>query len=120
VAEAVIPLDEEANTLPFFPVGTNVSKFTDQELVDLIKWSLPRHWRKKFDPKGYVHTLGMKAKLISECKAIERNKTMYKKHKEADDNYFNNNSKNKFGKSVARAQKNDQKNNGIFLQELQA
>jgi hypothetical protein len=50
-------------------------------LVGLIEWSLPPHWRKKFDLKGYVPTLGTKAKLISECEAIERNETMDKKRK---------------------------------------
>jgi hypothetical protein len=37
------------NSLPPFPLRTNESKFSDQELVGLIKWSLPPHWRKKFD-----------------------------------------------------------------------
>jgi hypothetical protein len=92
------------NSLPLFPDGTNGSKFTDQELVGLLEWSLPPHWRKKFDLKGYVPTLGTKAKLILECKAIERNKTNDQKRKEADDNYYNN-KKNKFGKSVASAPK---------------
>jgi hypothetical protein len=108
------------NSLLLFPDGTNGSKFSDQELVGLIESSLPSHWRKTFNLKGYVPTLGTKPKLILECEAIECNKTMDKKRKEGDDNYFNNR-RNNFRKSVVRAQKNDQNNNGYFyLQELQA
>jgi hypothetical protein len=57
------------NSLPLFPLGTTTSKFTDQELVGLIEWLLPPHWRKKSDLDGYIPTLGTKAKLISECEA---------------------------------------------------
>jgi hypothetical protein len=78
------------NSLPLFPLGTNDSKFLDQELVGLIEWSLPLHWRKKFDLDGFIPTLGTKAKLILECEAIERNETSDKKHKDDDDNNYNN------------------------------
>jgi hypothetical protein len=61
------------NSLPLFPLGNQESKFSDQELVGLLEWSLPAHWRKKFDLDGYIPTLGTKAKLFSECEAIERN-----------------------------------------------
>jgi hypothetical protein len=108
------------NSLPLFPDGTNDSKFLDQELVGLIEWSLSPYWRKKFDLKGYVPTLGTKAKHISECEAIERNETNHQKRKEADDSHYNNSRRNKFRKSVARAQKNDQNNRLFFLQELRA
>jgi hypothetical protein len=42
---------------------------------------LPSTWRKKFDLDGYV---GTKAKLILECKAIKRNKSV--KERERKDN----------------------------------
>jgi hypothetical protein len=64
------------NSLLLFPLRNQESKFSDQELVGLLEWSLPSHWRKKFDLDGYIPTLGAKAKLISECKAIERNKSV--------------------------------------------
>jgi hypothetical protein len=70
------------NSLPLFPLGNQESKFTDQELVGLLKWSLPSHWRKKFDLDGYIPTLGTKAKLISECKAlIDSYNCIYEKQK---------------------------------------
>jgi hypothetical protein len=57
--------------LPVFPLGSPASKFTDQEVVGLLKWLLPLTWRKKFNLDGYVPTLGTKAKLILECEAIK-------------------------------------------------
>jgi hypothetical protein len=107
------------NSLPLFPLGNQDSKFTDQELVGLLKWSLPAHWRKKFDLDGNIPTLGTKAKLICECEAIERNKIAKdKEHKDDDNNNNNNNNKkNKFGKFVARAKKDDRSRNNYFYCE---
>jgi hypothetical protein len=109
------------NSLPLFPLGNQDSKFTDQELVGLLKWSLPAYWRKKFDLDGYIPTLGTKAKLISECKAIERNEIAKdKERKDNNDNDNNNNNKNKknkFGKFVARAKKDDRSCNVYFYCE---
>jgi hypothetical protein len=93
------------NSLPLFPLGNQDSKFTDQELVGLLEWSLPAHWRKKFDLDGYIPTLGTKAKLISECKAIEHNEIAKDKECKDDNDNNNNNKKNKFGKFVARAKR---------------
>jgi hypothetical protein len=90
------------NSLPLFPLGNQESKYSNQELVGLLKWSLPSHWRKKFDLDGYIPTLSTKDKQISKCKAIKRNKSV--KDKEPKDNN-NNNKKNKFGKFNAGAQK---------------
>jgi hypothetical protein len=78
------------NCLPVFPLGSPASKFTDQEVVGLLKWSLLLTWRKKFDLDGYVPTLGTKAKLILECEAIERNKSVDKKERKDNDNSNNN------------------------------
>jgi hypothetical protein len=102
------------NSLPLFPLGNQDSKFSDQELVGLLEWSLPAPWRKKFDLDGYIPTLGTKAKLISECEAIERNKIARDKERK-DDNDNNNNKKNKFGKFVARAKKDDRSCNVYFF-----
>jgi hypothetical protein len=45
------------NCLPVFPLGLPASRFTDQEVVGLLEWSLPSTWRKKFNLDGYVHCL---------------------------------------------------------------
>jgi hypothetical protein len=102
------------NCLPIFPLGSPASEFTDQEVVGLLKWSLPSTWRKKFDLDGCVPTLGTKAKLILECEAIERNENVNKKERKDDDHNNNNYKKNKFGNSAARAKKNERGGNGQF------
>ena len=60
------------NCLPFFPGGDENSKFTQEELLEILECSLPYAWRQKFDYDGYVPTDHNKAKLISSCEAIER------------------------------------------------
>jgi hypothetical protein len=55
------------NCLPVFPLGSPASKFTNQEVLGLLEWSLPVAWRKKFDLDGYVPTIRTKAKLFLEC-----------------------------------------------------
>ena len=64
------------NALPLFPGGSDDSKFTENEVVELLEWSLPPTWRAKFDLDGYIPTLGSKMRLIEACEAIERNETI--------------------------------------------
>ena len=78
------------NALPLFPGGSDVSKFTDNEIIGLLEWSLPPQWRAKFDLDGYIPTLDTKARLIAACEAIERNegsteKETSKKNKKGKD-----------------------------------
>ena len=61
------------NALPFFPTGSESSKFTEIEIIGLLEWSLPAPWRAKFDLDGYIPTLHSKTRLIEACEAIERN-----------------------------------------------
>jgi hypothetical protein len=63
------------NALPLFPGGTEASEFSNAEVIGLLKWSLPPSWRSKFNLDGYIPALDMKAKLIENCEAIERNPT---------------------------------------------
>ena len=78
------------NLLPYFPLGTPASKFSKEELVGLLEWSLPPAWRSKFDLKGYVPSSDDKEKLIEECEAIERSEMVARS---VSDN--NNNNKKK-------------------------
>ena len=64
------------NSLPLFPGGSEGSKFTEKEIVELLEWSLPPTWRAKFDLDGYIPTLGSKSRLIEACEAIERNEAV--------------------------------------------
>jgi hypothetical protein len=97
------PITEINTSLPLFPLGTTKSR--DQELVGLIEWSLPSHWRKKFDLDGYIPTLGTKAKLILECEAIERNETLDTKRKDDNDNHYNNYKKEQVWKFRGKSSK---------------
>jgi hypothetical protein len=66
------------NCLPFFPGGDEDSKFSQEELLEILECSLPFAWRQKFDYDGYVPTDHTKAKLISSCEAIERKEENHK------------------------------------------
>jgi hypothetical protein len=79
------------------------SKFSDQELVGLMEWSLPSSWRAKFDLDSYIPMLGMKAKLISECKAMKRNEFLNRERKNNNNNKKNSQKKNKFSKFASHA-----------------
>src|SRR6478672_5451591 len=60
------------NCLPFFPGGDEDSKFSQDELLEILECSLPFAWKQKFDYDGYVPTDHTKAELISSCDTIER------------------------------------------------
>ena len=61
------------NCLHFFPGGSDTSKFSEMELVEILEFSLPLEWRQQFDYDGYIPTDGSKAQLIHNGEAIERN-----------------------------------------------
>jgi hypothetical protein len=61
------------NALPRFPNADEDSKFSEQDLLGLLEWSLPAKWLTAFDLKGYIPTHHSRAKLIAECEALERN-----------------------------------------------
>ena len=61
------------NSLPLFPGGTEADKFSDEEIVELLEWSIPQAWRTKFDLDGYIPTSFPKARLVVECEILERN-----------------------------------------------
>lgn len=61
------------NCLPLFPGGSDASKFSSAELLEILECSLPYTWRQKFDLDGYVPTDGNRDLLIQHCEAIERN-----------------------------------------------
>src|SRR5687767_3284587 len=61
------------NCLPLFPGGDEDSKFTPSELLEILECSLPLAWRQKFDYEGYVPSDWDKAKIITNCEAIEQN-----------------------------------------------
>jgi hypothetical protein len=103
------------NALPLFPIGTDVSKFSDTEIVGLLAWSLPPAWRTKIDLDGYIPTLHSRAKLIEKCEVIERNAA----HKEwtpsaSKKSGKNNKKKNKNENGSSKHPKGDRSNNKSF------
>ena len=97
------------NDLPCFPVATDASKFSDLEDVLLLEWSLPDHWRAKFDYDGYIPTEGNKTKLIAACEAIERNEANAKPDATPANNKKENTKKGKF---ASKQQKHDENKAG--------
>ena len=61
------------NSLPLFPNGTDSDKFTPEDIMEILEWSIPEAWRTKFDFDGYVPTEFGKERFITECEAIEHN-----------------------------------------------
>ena len=102
------------NSLPLFPGGSDDSKFTEVQIVELLEWSLPPTWRAKFDLDGYIPSLGSKSRLIEACEAIERNEFIAEN---------NDNKKGKKGKgekpknqnSVPTQKKVRERNTSIFV-----
>jgi len=82
------------NLLELFPDGDESSKFSESELIGLIEWCLPPAWHAKFDLDNYIPTLDLKARLIEECEAIERNLGAF------DDDEDKKNKKQKKGKNA--------------------
>ena len=79
------------NSLPLFLGHAQFQIHSDQELVGLMEWSLPASWRAKFNLDSYIPTLDTKAKLISECKAIEWNEMLNKERKTNNSSSSSNN-----------------------------
>lgn len=71
------------NALPHFPGGSNEEKFSDQEIIELLEFSVPEAWRTKFDLEGYIPSEDNKAAFIAHCEVQERHEqTVTKKPKE--------------------------------------
>ena len=77
-------------SLPLFPGGNEESKFTPQEILEILEFSLPAQWRTKFDLDGYVPTDHDRRRLLKEAEAIERNQTEAKTQKVKKTNKGNN------------------------------
>ena len=59
--------------LPAFPGATAADRFSASDLLGVLEFALPSHWRSKFDLDGYVPTEHDRARLLRECEALERN-----------------------------------------------
>jgi len=60
------------NYLPRFPAAPEKVKFSKEEILEILEWSLPDSWRKKFDKEQYIPSQGTVAELLAACEALER------------------------------------------------
>jgi hypothetical protein len=60
------------NYILFFPNATVLTKYSEEELLNISEFAVPPHWRKAFDLRDYLPTSDDKARFISKC---ERSRT---------------------------------------------
>jgi hypothetical protein len=72
-SEAVCHLDEPDQQLhSFLSNATVLSKYSQEELLNILEFAVPPHWRKAFDFRDNLPTCDDKARFISECEPIEK------------------------------------------------
>jgi hypothetical protein len=81
------------NYILFFPNAKVLSKYSKEELIGILEFAVPSHWRKAFDLRDYLPTSDDKARFISECERIEQNKTPAVRECDKSDNDRKNNKK---------------------------
>jgi hypothetical protein len=52
----VISMSQINNYIPFFPNAMVLSKYSKEELVGILEFAVPPHWRKAFDLRDYLPT----------------------------------------------------------------
>ena len=48
------------NALPLLPGSSELSKFSESQVIELLEWLLLPSWQAKFNLDGYIPTLGSK------------------------------------------------------------
>ena len=76
-------------------------------------------WRAKFNCKGYIPSLDTKAKLIAECKALERHESETKPTKDVE-NSDKKNKKKIYKKQGAKKKRDAAEKDKVFLQGVWA
>jgi hypothetical protein len=104
-------MSQTNNYIPFFPNATVLSKYSEEELLNILEFAVPPHWRKAFDMRNYLPTSDNKARFISECEPVEQNKTPPAKERDSSDNDRTSNKKSKFAKSEKSVTKSGKKTN---------
>jgi hypothetical protein len=99
------------NYIPFFPNATVLSKYSEEELLNILEFAVPPHWKKAFDLRDYLPTSDDKARFISECERVERNEAPPAKEHDSSDDDCTSNKKSKFAKSEISVTKSGKKTN---------
>jgi hypothetical protein len=89
----VILMSRISNYIPFFPNATVLLKYSKEELLNILEFAVPPHWRKAFDLRDYLPTSDNKARFIEECERVKQNKAPLEKERDNSNN--NRKSKNK-------------------------
>jgi hypothetical protein len=105
----VISMSRINNYITFFPNAMVLSKYSKEELLNILEFAVPPHWRKAFDLREYLPTSDNKARFIEECERVERNEAPLEKEHDNSDNDRKSNKKTKFAKSEKSATKSGQK-----------
>jgi hypothetical protein len=74
------------NYIPFFLNATVLSKYSEEELLNILEFAVPPHWRKAFDLRDYPPTSDNKARFIEECERVKQNETPPEKEHDDSDN----------------------------------
>jgi hypothetical protein len=69
-AAAVVRIN---NSLMQFPGGIPEDRFSEDELIDILEFSIPAKWRRQFDLDHYVPTEHDRAMLVTNSETLERN-----------------------------------------------
>jgi hypothetical protein len=93
------------NYLPYFPLATATSKYTEAELVEILEVALPVSWRRTMDLKGFVPNRNNFKALLGQMEVIERNETPAKQDNIDDDDENKKGKKVKFAKFEKKAKK---------------
>jgi hypothetical protein len=90
----VILMSRIDNYIPFFPNATELSKYSKEELLGILEFAVPPHWRKAFDLRDYLPTSDNKARFIKGCERVEQNKAPPARERDNSDNDRRSNKKN--------------------------
>jgi hypothetical protein len=89
---------------------TVLLKYSGEELLGILEFAVPPHWRKAFDLRDYLPTSDDKARFIEECERVKQNKAPLAKEQDGSDNDDRkSNKKTKLAKSEKSATKSGHK-----------
>jgi hypothetical protein len=64
----VISMSRINNYILFFPNATVLSKYSEEELLNILEFAVPPHWRKAFELRDYLPTSDDKASVSASNK----------------------------------------------------
>jgi hypothetical protein len=100
------------NYILYFPNATVLSEYSEEELIGILEFAVPSHWRKAFDLRDYLPTSDDKARFISvSVNALSGTKRLLQENLTRVTMTTKATTKTKFAKSEKSATKSGQKCN---------